>query len=45
LDPILGAGHLLLFPAYSPELQPCAHLWQFSDTPLVNRRFHDIAEL
>ena len=36
---------MLLLPAYSPELQPCEHLWQFSDAPLVNRRFHDIAEL
>jgi len=37
--------HLLFLPAYSPERQPCEHLWQFSDAPLVNRRFRDIDEL
>jgi len=37
--------HLLFLPAHSPELQPCEHLWQFSDAPLVNRHFRDIAEL
>lgn len=37
--------HLLFLPPYSPELQPCEHLWQFSDAPLVNRRFHDLADL
>lgn len=37
--------HLLFLPAHTPELQPCEHLWQFSDAPLVNRHFHDIHEL
>lgn len=37
--------HLLFLPAHSPELQPCEHLWQFSDAPLVNRHFRDIEEL
>jgi hypothetical protein len=37
--------HLLFLPAHTPELQPCEHLWQFADAPLVNRHFHDMAEL
>ncbi len=37
--------HLLFLPAHSPELQPCEHLWQFSDAPLLNRHFRDIDEL
>ena len=37
--------HLLFLPSHSPELQPCEHLWQFSDAPLVNRHFQDIDEL
>lgn len=37
--------HLLLLPPYSPELQPCEHLWQFSDAPLLNRHFQTIDEL
>ncbi|MGZ3673548.1 MAG: IS630 family transposase [Ktedonobacterales bacterium] len=37
--------HLLFLPAHSPELQPCEHLWQFSDAPLVKRHFRDIEEL
>jgi hypothetical protein len=37
--------HLLFLPAHSPELQPCEHLWQFSDAPLVHRHFRDIEEL
>lgn len=37
--------HLLFLPSHSPELQPCEHLWQFSDAPLVNRHFRDINEL
>ena len=37
--------HLLFLPAYSPELQPAEHLWQFSDAPLVNRNFRDVEEL
>ncbi len=38
-------GHLLFLPAHSPELQPCEHLWQFSDAPLVNRHFRDMDEM
>jgi hypothetical protein len=37
--------HLLFLPSHAPELQPCEHLWQFSDAPLVNRHFRDIDEL
>jgi len=37
--------HLLFLPSHSPELQPCEHLWQFSDAPLVNRQFRDVDEL
>lgn len=37
--------HLLVLPPYSPELQPCEHLWQFSDVPLLNRHLQDIEEL
>lgn len=37
--------HLLVLPAHSPELQPCEHLWQFTDAPLVNRHFRDVDEL
>jgi transposase len=37
--------HLLLLPSHSPELQPCEHLWQFSDAPLLNRHFATIDEL
>lgn len=37
--------HLLFLPSHSPELQPCEHLWQFSDAPLLNRHFASIEEL
>jgi hypothetical protein len=37
--------HLLFLPAYAPELQPCEHLWQFSDAPLINRHFRDLDDL
>jgi hypothetical protein len=37
--------HLLFLPSHSPELQPCEHLWRFSDAPLVTRQFRDIDEL
>jgi hypothetical protein len=37
--------HLLVLPSHSPELQPCEHLWPFSDAPLVNRHFRDLDEL
>ena len=36
---------LRFFPAYSPELQPAEHLWQFTDTPLVNRWFATLDDL
>ncbi len=36
---------MLFLPAHWPELQPCEHLWQFSDAPLVNRHFADSDEL
>ena len=37
--------HLLFLPSHSPELQPCEHLWQCSDAPLLNRHFRDLDEL
>ncbi len=37
--------HLLFLPAHSPELQPCEHLWQFTDAPLSNHHFRDVDEL
>ncbi len=37
--------HLLFLPAHAPELQPCEHLWQFTDAPLLNRHFRDVDEL
>jgi len=37
--------HLLFLPPYSPELQQALHLWSLSNEPLVNRHFHDLAEL
>lgn len=37
--------HLLFLPPHSPELQPCEHLWQFSDAPLINRHFLSIEDL
>jgi transposase len=36
---------LRFLPAYSPELQPAEHLWQFTDVPLVNRCFDSLDEL
>ena len=36
---------LLFLPSHSPALQPCEHLWHFSDAPLVNRHFRDVDEL
>lgn len=40
-------SHLALrfLPPYSPELQPAEHLWQFTDTPLVNRCFDSLDDL
>jgi transposase len=37
--------HLLFLPAYSPELQPVEHLWQLTNTVLVNRHFASIDDL
>ncbi len=37
--------HLLFLPAHTPELQPCEHLWQFSNAPLINRHFADLEAL
>ena len=37
--------HLLFLPPYSPELQPAEHLWQLTNTALVNRHFASIDEL
>jgi transposase len=37
--------HLLFLPLYSPELQPAEHLWQLTNTVLVNRRFFSIDDL
>jgi len=36
---------LRFLPAYSPELQPAEHLWQFTDRPLANRCFDSLDEL
>lgn len=37
--------HLLFLPLYSPELQSAEHLWQLTNTCLVNRHFATIDEL
>ncbi len=37
--------HLLFLPAFSPELQPAEHLWELSDTALINRHFKTIDDL
>ncbi|HEX6777341.1 MAG TPA: hypothetical protein VF099_04015 [Ktedonobacterales bacterium] len=37
--------HLVALPPYSPELQPAERLWLYSDTPLVNTHFADLAAL
>ena len=36
---------LVFQPAYSPELQPAEHLWQFVDEPLANKCFETIEDL
>jgi hypothetical protein len=36
---------LVFQPAYSPELQPAEHLWEFVDEPLVNCLFETIEAL
>jgi hypothetical protein len=43
--PVPEQVHLLFLPSHSPELQPCEHLWQFSDAPLINQHFRDVDEL
>jgi hypothetical protein len=37
--------YLLFLPAHAPELQPCEHLWHYSDAPLVNAHFQDLEAL
>jgi hypothetical protein len=37
--------HLLFLPAHVWELQPCEHLWPFTDVPQVNWRCRDMDEL
>jgi transposase len=37
--------HLLFLPPSSPELQPVEHLWQLTNTVLVNRHLASIEEL
>lgn len=45
-DLVLPAGiHLVLLPAYSPELQPAERLWALVDEPVVNRAFADLEAL
>lgn len=45
-DLALPAGvHLVLLPAYSPELQPAERLWPLVDEPIANRAFADLDAL
>ena len=37
--------HLVFLPPYSPELQPCEHLWPLSNEAIANRRFERLPEL
>jgi transposase len=37
--------HLVFLPPYSPELQPCEHLWPLSNEAIANRRFETLDEL
>ena len=37
--------HLLFLPPHSPEFQPAEHLWQLTNTELVNRHFFSFEEL
>jgi len=37
--------HLLFLPPYSPELQPCEHLWPLTNEVIANRRFESLDEL
>ena len=42
----LPDGLRLVFqPAYSPELQPAEHLWEFVDEPLANTCFETLQDL
>jgi transposase len=45
-DLVLPEGiHLVLLPAYSPELQPAERLWPLVDEPVANRAFADLDAL
>ena len=45
-DLVLPEGiHLVLLPAYSPELPPAERLWALVDEPVVNRAFADLEAL
>lgn len=37
--------HLIALPPYTPELQPAERLWVYSNAPLLNTRFPDLATL
>lgn len=37
--------HLLFLPPYSPELQPCEHLWPLTTEGVANRPFRTLDEL
>lgn len=37
--------HLLFLPPYSPELQPCEHLWPLTNEGVANRSFRTLDEL
>src|SRR5260221_2402282 len=37
--------HLLFLQPYSPELQPCEHLWPLTNEVIANRRFESLDEL
>jgi hypothetical protein len=43
--PVPEHVYLPVLPAHAPELQPCEHLWRYSDAPLVNAHFRDIEAL
>src|SRR5713226_2554954 len=42
---MLEGIHLLFLSPYSPELQPCEHLWPLRNEVIVNRRFESLDEL
>jgi len=37
--------HLVLLPAYTPELQPAERMWLLLHKPVANRALPDMAEL